>query len=698
MNAQLYEGNVIHKRHGPTPHAFRYAVHFLAIPLESMADVVRHNRLFSYNHKGVLAIHDSDYLTPSPDTLRQKFDAILAQHGVNDQIESVVLVTSPRTFGYVFNPVSFFLGFDRANVLRAVVAEVNNTFGERHLYCLDHLEQPNPDRREWYARAPKSFHVSPFNDMNGEYRFQFCINKGGIGIHVDLYKGESCIMQTKLAGRAGPFSDQRIATMLLRHPLRSALTFPRIVSQAIRLKWSKRMQVHARPEPVSSATVIRRDPSAMERFAMQHVIKTLRRMQGEGLCLVLPDGTSVLCGNCSNVPKVHVRRYRFFSRIARGGAVAFGECYTDGDIDCDDLTAVLTCLIKQREHMNDGHSLLSSLLHLRNRALHLTRRNTKRRSRHNIHAHYDLSNAFFKQWLDPTMTYSAGLYDRSDTSLESAQRNKLNALIDLVRLEQHHHLLEIGTGWGSFAIQAATRVGCRVTTVTISEEQFALARQRVDAAGLSHLVDVQLCDYRDLTGTYDRIVSIEMIEAVGHRYLATFFEKCDELLAPDGLLAMQAITIPDHRYERYRYSCDWIQKHIFPGGHLPSLGALNTAMHRRTRLQVEHVRNIGLHYARTLRDWRVIFDAQTTELNDLGFDDVFIRKWRYYLSYCEAGLGTCHLNTLHLLVTRPNNAALVNSPTNPHQATAEEGEPEWKTGFHPADAYVTSMPPDHTLN
>ena len=293
---------------------------------------------------------------------------------------------------------------------------------------------------------------------------------------------------------------------------------------------------------------------------------------------------------------------------------------------------------------------------VRNRLRHLLNSNTVTGSRRNIYAHYDLGNDFFKLFLDPTLMYSCARFEDGDT-LETAQRRKVASILDKARIEPGDEVLEIGSGWGTCAIEAAKR-GAKVTTLTISERQFEFVKERVKREGFEGKVAVRFCDYRKAEGRYDKIVSIEMIEAVGHEFLGVFFATCDRLLKPNGLVVIQAITIPDQTYEAYRRGCDWIQKHIFPGALLPSLTALSNAMTGNSRLVTESVENIGIHYSRTLREWRRTLLSKPEAVKALGFNDEFLRTWEYYFCYCEAAFGTRTLGDLQLVLTRPNNARL----------------------------------------
>lgn len=271
--------------------------------------------------------------------------------------------------------------------------------------------------------------------------------------------------------------------------------------------------------------------------------------------------------------------------------------------------------------------------------------------------HYDLGNDFYELFLDPTLSYSCAMFTTPDLTLEAAQREKHRAICRKLHLRPGDHILEIGCGWGGFAITAATEFGARVTGVTLSDDQFALATERVRAAGLSDRIEILLKDYRDLSGTFDRIASIEMFEAIGEAEYRTFFATCDRLLADDGIACIQTIAMPDHRYERYRRTTDWIKEYIFPGSLIPSLTAITAAM-SRTQLLVHDVEDIGIHYARTLQLWREAFEENIHRIPELANDTNFVRTWRFYLSACEAAFRTRAIHDYQLVLSRPYNAAL----------------------------------------
>lgn len=380
----------------------------------------------------------------------------------------------------------------------------------------------------------------------------------------------------------------------------------------------------------------------------------LKNITSGHLVLQLPDGTERHYGDDSAPRIITINDDAFFKELVLGGNIGFGESWTKNHWDSDELTGVLQLFIHNMAALKKSGLTAAAAKRVMHLIGHSRNKNTKQGSRRNIHAHYDLGNDFYRLFLDrETMMYSAAVFENPDEPLAAAQRRKIRRLAELADIRPEHHVLEIGCGWGGFAIETAKQTGCRVTGLTLSEEQFKFAAERVVAEGLDDQVDIVLCDYRDMTGSFDRIVSIEMLEAVGHEFYGSFFATCDRLLKPGGRAALQVITIPDQRYDAYRANPDWIQKHIFPGGMLPSLTELAKAMTKHSAFTVEHLENIGLHYAETLRHWRAAFEENKEQLLELGYDETFQRKWIYYLCYCEAGFQTRFTNTLHLVLTRP---------------------------------------------
>jgi cyclopropane-fatty-acyl-phospholipid synthase len=346
---------------------------------------------------------------------------------------------------------------------------------------------------------------------------------------------------------------------------------------------------------------------------------------------------------------------RFYSDIAFGGSIGAGEAYMQGYWSVNDLTALVRILLQNREVLDGMETGLARLTVPLQKSLHWLNRNTRTGSRRNIAAHYDLGNDFFALFLDPTMMYSSAIFAQPHMTLEAAQRARLDHICRKLDLTPRDHLLEIGTGWGGMAIHAAQHYGCRVTTTTISQEQYKLASERVRAAGLEDRVSVLLEDYRDLDGHYDKLVSIEMIEAVGHDFYDSYFGKCAALLKDDGLMLLQAITIADQRYEAARKSVDFIQRYIFPGSCIPSVTAMNASITRASDLKLAHLEDIGPHYATTLRRWRENFFRHIEAVRALGYPESFIRMWEFYLCYCEGGFEERALGDVHMLLAKPGN-------------------------------------------
>ena len=342
-----------------------------------------------------------------------------------------------------------------------------------------------------------------------------------------------------------------------------------------------------------------------------------------------------------------------YRRLVLGGSMGGAEAYLRGDWTADDLPAALRILAANLDAADRFDSLLARVLNLPSMVAHRLRGNSRRGSRRNIREHYDLGNDLFALFLDDTMTYSCGVFEREDASLRDASVAKLDLVCRKLALDADHRVLEIGGGWGSFALHAAGQYGCHVTTTTVSRAQFEVATARVAAAGLGDRITVLLDDYRDLRGTFDRVVSIEMIEAVGARYLPDYFAACAARLAPGGQMLLQGIVLPEYRYRGYLRSTDFVQRYVFPGGALTSLGAIAQAIGAGTDLSVLHVEDLSPHYARTLRLWRETFLERREEARRLGYDERFIRLWEFYLAYCEAGFAEHCTSVVQMLLTRP---------------------------------------------
>lgn len=353
------------------------------------------------------------------------------------------------------------------------------------------------------------------------------------------------------------------------------------------------------------------------------------------------------------VAEMVIKDPRFYRAVVTGGGLGAAESYIRRDWDTDDLLAVLQVFARNYQVVGAVESTASRFVRPLRAAANWLRRNSRAGSKRNIAAHYDLSNEFFALMLDPTMTYSSGVFTLPDASLEEASIEKYDRICRKLRLSPTDRVLEIGTGWGGFAEHAARHYGCHVTTTTISAQQHAYAQSRFAEGGLQDSIELLMQDYRDLSGRFSKIVSIEMIEAVGHQYLDEYFRTCSRLLDPDGEMMLQAITIPDHRYDRYRKSVDFIQRYIFPGGVLPSMGAICSSLAKATDFRFAHSEDFGSHYATTLNRWRQNFWEQMDSVRLLGFDDRFVRTWNYYLCYCEAGFRERQIGVSQIHLTKP---------------------------------------------
>lgn len=399
-----------------------------------------------------------------------------------------------------------------------------------------------------------------------------------------------------------------------------------------------------------------RRPPIVERFARSAVLARLAGIKHERI--VIEDaGERIVCGQDAEdaelIVALRVHDRRFYSDLALGGSMGAGEAYIAGSWSTDDLTALVQIMIRNRDVMEGLDSGLARLANPARKLLHYFNRNTKSGSQRNIAAHYDLGNEFFELFLDKSLMYSCAIFERPDASLEEAARAKVDRICRKLDLHAHDHLIEIGTGWGGFAIHAAKNYGCRVTTTTISRAQHDYAVKKIAEAGLSGRVTVLFKDYRDLTGQFDKAVSIEMIEAVGHHFLDAYFRKCGELLKPDGMMLLQAITITDREYAGAIRRVDFIKKYIFPGSFIPSVTALCDSITRASDLRLSHLEDLTPNYAETLKHWRLRMFANVEKVRALGYPEEFIRMWEFYLRYCEGGFRERYIGDVQILLTKP---------------------------------------------
>ncbi|KAJ9182318.1 hypothetical protein P3X46_006324 [Hevea brasiliensis] len=427
-------------------------------------------------------------------------------------------------------------------------------------------------------------------------------------------------------------------------------------------------------------------PSLLETLSRSFVTRFLGSFISTG-CVTLQEagaadltfeGTSKKCSL-----KVHLKVHnpQFYWKVMTRADIGLADAYIDGDFsfaDADEgLLNLIMLLIANRDHANKSASksnkkrgwwtpllFTAAITSAKLFYLHVLRQNTLTQARRNISRHYDLSNEIFALFLGETMTYSSGVFKMEDEDLQTAQIRKISLLIEKARIDQKQEVLDIGCGWGTFAIEVVKRTGCKYTGITLSEEQLKFAEMKVKEAGLQDHIKLQLCDYRQLpeTSKYNRIISCEMIEHVGHEFMEEFFGCCDKLLSEDGLLVLQFSSVPEERYEQYRRSTDFIKEYIFPGACVPSLSMVISAMSAASRLCVEHVENIGSHYYHTLRLWRKNFLDNQSKILSMGFDEKFIRTWEYYFDYCAAGFKSYTLGDYQVAFSRTGNTETLGYP------------------------------------
>lgn len=384
----------------------------------------------------------------------------------------------------------------------------------------------------------------------------------------------------------------------------------------------------------------------------KYFFKILSKLKYGKISIVDGENHYYFIGKDSTYPwqaVITVNNEKFYREILLGGSNGAAESYIRGHWDVDGLEHLLEIVIKNKNVLGDFDKGFSSIFNAVTYLLNSFSKNTKIKSKKNILAHYDLGNDFFGSFLDETMLYSSAIYASENDDLYQASLHKLKVICDLLKLNENDHLLEIGTGWGGLAIYAATHYGCKVTTTTISDKQYIYVKEKISRLGLNHKITLLSNDYRELTGIYDKIVSVEMIEAVGHQYLDIYFKHCNRLLKIDGLMLLQAIVINDQSYERAKNSIDFIKKYIFPGGFLPSIQVIQQTVANDTNFQLLYLNDIGKHYVKTLHAWLYRFNKNIALIRSLGYSESFIRMWRYYLCYCAAGFNQAYISDVHLL-------------------------------------------------
>jgi cyclopropane-fatty-acyl-phospholipid synthase len=663
MNSQIFTGVVSHGRHWPQKHHFSYPVYFYRFDLNELPELDRTLPGFGYNRFSVVRMDDKDYLWRGNQSLKDKIAGVLEKIGYAEPIHRIELISFAKYFNIIFRPVSFFLCYNSENVCSLVLTEVHNTFRETHLYV---LKDPHTQSETLCFEIPKAFHVSPFFDMSGKYKICFKDDGQKIDICVELIKsecGEKPVFFARLTGQGRPLTPRTFYRALLKYPFNAVLNMPRILRQSLTLYFKKKLPVFSKPIPHSQYTMRKQLPSWFARQGMKVIFSIFKAQCTGAITVKLPEDTSLVFGPDGSglSAELQIKDYRFFSLLARAGEIGFGIAYEKGYWTSSNLVQFMDFMLSATLSDSVRMPWYSNLVKTFYLAWNLRNKNTLYRAQKNVSRHYDLSNAMYEMFLDETLTYSCAIFESENEALADAQLRKTDRILEKACLSKHHHLLEIGTGWGALAIRAASLCGCRVTSITLSKEQQQLARQRIAQAGLSDRIEVLLCDYRNVTGQYDRIISVEMLEAVGKAYYPAFFRNCDRLLKPNGMLVIQTITIPDQRYKAYSKTTDWMRLFIFPGGLLPSLTALTKVLTEHTTFVIKQVESIGPHYALTLARWKERFLANREKIIELGFPETFIRRWEYYFSFSQAGFAQQYIDDLQIVLTRPGNRDCINA-------------------------------------
>lgn len=660
----LVLGTVAHQRRGPINHGLKHEVYQWLVDLDEMPE-------FSGPLATVSRFAAQDHLGDPSRSIKANVADFALLNGIELPSDvQIVMLANARVLGYVFDPLSVHWCLDRhTGEVLCIVAEVHNTYGERHAYLL----QPN---ERGSAVTHKQFFVSPFYDVTGRYRLTFRLSPDRVAVSVTLHRDGDVSAKpdftASFAGEPQRASRRAIVRTTVRFPLMSQRVSALIKAHGIFL-WARKLPLLQRPhhEPPKGVEMTQSDIAATSSAADQPVMPVVPATPIRGAIakrlfisaaqkvrarVLWPDGTLIGGGGPESPVMQLVNPEQFFARVGRDLKIGFGEAYMAGDwreAPGHDLADLLEpWAAKLGELVPTAFQPLRKLTDL---GAPEGSRNTHEGSKSNIEAHYDLSNELFNRFLDPSMTYSSALFDHDEPPFDgdfvAAQNRKIDSILDMAGVREGSRVLEIGSGWGSALLRAAAR-GAHVTSVTLSNEQHAEAQRRVDAAGLTDRVDLRIQDYRDVRGEFDSIISIEMVEAVGEEFWPTYFAAIDSLLAPGGRAAIQSIIIGHKDLVATRNSQSWITKYIFPGGTLPSVQGINEVLRDHTQLHIGRDLSFGRHYAATLLRWRDQFEANWGEISQYGFDERFRRMWTFYLAYCEAGFRARHIDVHQLQLAR----------------------------------------------
>ncbi len=644
LTPAIYQTTITHDRQAPVQHSFEYRSYSWYVDVDELPSLPWWLRAFA-------GFDPRDHLAGRPDqSLRDRVDAYLAEHGAALPGGHITALLQARVLGYVFNPISVFWCHDHEGELRHVIAEVHNTYGQRHAYLIAPADKP--------VQVTKKLYVSPFNRVSGHYQVSAPRPDQHLDLVVSLHDGSKPAFVARLRGTHRPATLRLITRMQIVSPLAPLVVAVRIRLQGIAL-WRRGLPVvprntahtaiNQKPAPAIDSEhwpAIARVPSGPRAAASAVIANRLLHRIADRLPLrfAYPDGSEIGAGDATSPTLTINQPDRLARRIGRHGLIGFGESYMAGEWESDALPEVLTVLA------TDMAALVPSALQWLRPIVVASQPGSARPSREEarraVAKHYDMPSELFSEFLDETMTYSSALFDRLPASwpdLATAQRQKIDRLLDAAEVGPGTRLLEIGTGWGELCIRAAQR-GAEVRSLTLSERQLSLARQRVAAAGLSDQVEIDLRDFRDVGGNYDAVISVEMIEAIGFHAWPEYFRTIDQLLRPNGRFAMQAITMPHDRMLASRKTHTWIQKYLFPAGLIPSTQAIAEITEQHTALRPVDMFSLRAHYADTLRLWRERFMQRCGTLSHVGFDEVFARMWELYLAYSEAGFRSGYLD------------------------------------------------------
>lgn len=642
--SHLFQGYIYHKRFSPKTHEFSHKYSLFQINLNK--NKLRGNILFSFNSFNVFSIYENEFLYPGNETLWIKANHLLRQNNYKEA-HKIILLTNPKFFSATFNPISFFLCYDQESEYpEVIIAEVHNTFKEKHLYF---LSNPKDCETNLSFTHQKEFHVSPFFNKQGNYKFKFKINSDDFFCKIDYWVEDKLMLTASFNGIKQGLSKMSLLKIALVSGYHIASPMLRILYQAFNLHFLKKIPIQAKPNLSHKNSFNYKKANFFQKLNMFFVFNWLKKLDNGKLKLVLPDGTRKTFGKTGqdNV-NIEILNYEFFTDIAWQADLGFAKAYLKNFCQVNNLKSLFKIFVKNSKNIHQQSSFYSFLGHIIAYLSHLRNKNNLKNSKNNIQAHYDLGNDFFSLFLDSSKLYSSGYFPLKASSLSEAQQIKTKKLIDLLDIKANDaHILEIGSGWGYIACELAKKYGCKVTTITLSQEQKKYVEEKVVSENLQDLVTVKIKDYRLLKQKYDGIISVEMIEAVGKEYINDYFKICSNCLKENAKFVLQAITIESSYYSNYSKNKDFIQEFIFPGGHLFTKEILNSVS-AKYKLKEIHSESIGKHYAKTLNCWESNFLNKLPEIKALGFDERFIKTWLYYFNYCEIGFQDGYIDTYQI--------------------------------------------------